>query len=104
MTQKEFENTLYQVMEEAYYLVKGSAPYRKGDLERSIKLLATDTGYEIIVTAPHMVFTEEKWTSPKWKGRANPNEGWFQEVTELVFRLLRTRLRGSGRFIGNRSD
>lgn len=102
MTDKEFQATLYRAMEDAYYLVAGAAPYRSGELKKSIKLLATDTGYEIIVLAPHMVYTEEKWISPQWRGRANPNEGWFQEVTELVFRLLRARLKGSGRYIGNK--
>lgn len=99
MTQKEFEHTLRQAVEDALDLVVGSAPYRKGDLSRSIKLIATDLGYQISVNIDYMKYTEEAWISPQWKGRANPNEGWFAEVAELVFRLIRARLRASGRMI-----
>lgn len=101
MTQREFKRVLDQAVEEAYWLVQASAPVRKGKLKASVKRNATPNGYEIIVTAPHMVFTEEKWVSEQWRGRANPNEGWFREVTELVFRLLRAKLRTSGRYIGS---
>ena len=105
MTQREFERTLQRAVEDAHLLVQQVAPVRTGQLQRSIKLVATAEGYSIIVDtgeAPHMPYTEEKWLHERWKGRANPNEGWFREVTELVFRLLRARLRASGTFIGNR--
>lgn len=100
MTQNEFERRLFVAVDKAYNLVKGVAPVRSGELKRSIKLITTASGYDIIITAPHMVYTEEEWISPKWRGRANPNEGWFKEVVELVFRLLRAELQATGRFIG----
>jgi hypothetical protein len=100
MTQQEFERRLYVAVNKAYNLVQGTAPVRRGDLKRSIKLVSTASGYDILITAPHMVYTEEPWVSPKWKGRENPNEGWFKEVTELVFRLLRAELRATGKFVG----
>ena len=27
--------------------------------------------------APYMPFTNEKWISPRWNGKKNPNEGWW---------------------------
>lgn len=103
MTQRDFENTLLRAMEKALNVVKGQAPVRTGELKNSIQLVATATGYDIIVTAPHMPYTEEKWVSPQWKGRANPNEGWFRIATELVFRLIRSELSASGTYQGKRS-
>lgn len=44
--------------------------------------------------APYMVFTNEEWISPKWRGKANPNEGWWQEWCETFMRRLEMRLKG----------
>lgn len=33
--------------------------------------------------APYMVYTNEVWISPKWKGRKNPNENWWQDYFGL---------------------
>lgn len=32
--------------------------------------------------APYMPYTNEPWISPKWNGKKNPNEGWFDRVAE----------------------
>lgn len=100
MTQKQFEVTLLRAVEDATQLVRAIAPVRSGKLKASIELVATEKGYKILITAPHTVYTEEKWVSPRWKGRANPNEGWIKEATELVYRLLKARLKGTGVVIG----
>ena len=34
--------------------------------------------------APYMPYTNEKWVSPKWNGKANPNEGWFKKAIETA--------------------
>ena len=47
MTEKEFQATLYRAVEDALYLVKGATPFRTGNLKESVKLIATDTGYQI---------------------------------------------------------
>jgi hypothetical protein len=102
MTLKQLQRTLLNAMEKARILVDSIAPERSGELKLSIKLIATGTGYEIKITAPHMKYTEEKWISPQWNGRANPNEGWFREAVELVFRLIRAELNATGSYEGNR--
>ncbi len=35
------------------------------------------------IIAPYMVYTNEVWISPKWKGRKNPNENWWQDYFRL---------------------
>lgn len=32
--------------------------------------------------APYMPFTDLPWLSPQWKGKKNPNEGWFERAVE----------------------
>jgi len=36
---------------------------------------------------PYTVYTIEKWVSPHWKGKKNPNEYWFDDATHDVSRL-----------------
>lgn len=104
MTQREFEGRLLQVVEKALTLLQSQAPVRSGLLVSSIALKATAKGYELTINtdkAPHMVYTEEAWKSEQWKGRDNPNEGWFKLAAELIFRLIRAEL-GSGSYLGNK--
>ena len=40
--------------------------------------------------APYMPYTTEPWVSPKWHGKKNPNEGWWQiKATEVVKTTIR---------------
>ncbi len=44
--------------------------------------------------APYCYYTDEPWTSPKWKGKKNPNEGWWDRFCEEFCRRLAINLRG----------
>lgn len=44
--------------------------------------------------APYVPYTNEPWISPKWNGKKNPNEGWFDRASDLVARYISTLLRG----------
>lgn len=44
--------------------------------------------------APYVVYTNEPWVSPKWKGRENPNEGWFERAVDAFARDLAAALGG----------
>ena len=44
--------------------------------------------------APYVVYTNEPWISPKWKGAKNPNEKWFERAVEIYARSLAHALRG----------
>lgn len=38
--------------------------------------------------APYVPYTNEEWISPKWKGKKNPNQGWFERAVEVVAKSL----------------
>ena len=38
--------------------------------------------------APYMPYTNEPWVSPRWHGKPNPNEGWWQDCIELAKTIL----------------
>lgn len=44
--------------------------------------------------APYFPYTEYPWTSPRWGGKKNPNEGWVERFQEEFARRLAQRLGG----------
>lgn len=52
-------------------------PYDTGELLNSISLEETGNGFNLTIDAPHTVYTEEEWISPRWGGKTNPNEKWI---------------------------
>jgi hypothetical protein len=64
--------------------MKQIAPNATGNLAtNSIRSWPTPTGFRIVSlgnVAPYNVFTDGKWVSPRWKGKKNPNEGWFTVI------------------------
>lgn len=44
--------------------------------------------------APYMPFTNEKWISPKWNGKQNPNENWWNNAIEFVMNYIARQLKG----------
>ncbi len=44
--------------------------------------------------APYVVYTNEPWLSPKWKGAQNPNEKWFERAVKIYAQSLAYALRG----------
>jgi hypothetical protein len=83
---KGVENALLQIFQ-------ATAPTRTGTLKGKIRLEYMDGGIRIISDIYYMPYTEEKWISPRWRGRANPNEGWFKEAMEISMQFL-SRLYG----------
>lgn len=43
---------------------------------------------------PYIPYTNEPWISPKWKGKKNPNEGWWDRFATEFARRLAKRLKG----------
>lgn len=64
-------------------------PQRTGNLRYNSILLRT-TGvnqYQIYINqdiAPYAPYTIEKWISPRWNGKKNPNEGWWDKFCEKI--------------------
>ena len=44
--------------------------------------------------APYVPYTNEPWISPRWHGKKNPNEGWWQRFVEEFNRRLVNKLHG----------
>lgn len=44
--------------------------------------------------APYVWFTQLPWLSPRWNGKKNPNEGWFEVFQEEFARRLAKKLGG----------
>lgn len=44
--------------------------------------------------APYCYYTDEPWISPKWKGKKNPHEGWWDKFCQEFCRRLAIKLRG----------
>lgn len=68
-------------------------PIKTGNLRYNATNMEStgDTSWEIYVSgdgtngiAPYAPFTNEPWLSPRWNGKQNPNEGWFQRFVEFV--------------------
>lgn len=38
--------------------------------------------------APYMPYTNEPWIHPRWGGKKNPNEGWWQRAVALVAQFV----------------
>lgn len=34
--------------------------------------------------APYMPYTNEPWISPRWNGKKNPNEKWFDNAVKVI--------------------
>ena len=44
--------------------------------------------------APYMPFTNEEWISPRWNGKKNPNQDWWNKAIEKVIQFIARRLGG----------
>lgn len=44
--------------------------------------------------APYMVYTNAPWLSPRWHGKKNPNEGWWEHIYDYFAQRLADELGG----------
>ena len=78
-----------QVCERAVKQLRGLAPYDTGNLAKNAIKIEFPSANECHIyvdesIAPYMPFTTRPWVSPKWRGKKNPNEGWWQAAGELI--------------------
>lgn len=45
--------------------------------------------------APYLVYTDKKWISPRWKGKKNPNEGWFGKMAFFIAYSIAKKMEGT---------
>ena len=75
------------------------APYDTGNLSlNAIKVEYPSPNVCLIYVdesiAPYMPFTTRPWVSPRWHGKKNPNEGWWQRAGEYVVDYVAKQLDG----------
>lgn len=83
-------------------LFRLTAPVKTGNLAfNSIKFVFTSPKRAVVYVdtkiAPYMPYTNEPWISPKWKGKKNPNEKWFEKGVEdalnMTNRVMKARIK-----------
>lgn len=98
MNKRQLNATLDKLKAEALRVVKLSAPVRTGNLQDAVKVRdLPNGGFEVYIDtgqAPYAPFTIEPWTHGQWNGRANPNEGWFDEAIDEFVRRTKLQLKG----------
>lgn len=75
------------------FCLKANAPYDTGNLAINSIRIMYDTDGEVFVAiggeiAPYAVYTNEKWISPKWNGKKNPNEKWIERSIEEAIPII----------------
>lgn len=79
--------------------LRSLAPYDTGNLAlNAVKMEMPSPNVCLIYVdeaiAPYMPYTTFPWVSPKWNGRNNPNEGWWQRAGERVVYNLAQQVNG----------
>lgn len=54
--------------------------------------------------APYMPFTNEPWISPRWNGKQNPNEQWWNKACKYVMTYISKELGGKLKYDYNKTD
>lgn len=77
-------------------------PYDTGNMaNNALQYEVTADGIKIGVkgaVAPYAPYTEYPWVSPRWHGKKNPNEGWWERFREEFARRVAIRLGGDIRY------
>lgn len=87
------EKTFFKMCLEILFEIRNFAPKDTGNLAyNAIKFRwFNNNEFHIWVDegiAPYMVYTNEPWISPKWKGKKNPNEKWWDNITDIISRII----------------
>ena len=63
----------------------------------ALRIVIEDKAIKVYVDekiAPYVPYTNEPWISPYWRGKKNPNEGWWQRFADEFMRRLAKELKG----------
>lgn len=85
MTAKKFKSICDGVLK----IVKKHTPVDTGNLKFNAVRIKYISANKIVILvdqdiAPYMVYTNEPWISPKWHGKKNPNQAWWNNVIPLI--------------------
>jgi len=94
-TKKEYKDAIAQIkLGAANIAINFGTPYRTGTLQRSFKTNNAGNKTEIGTDLYYMPYTTEEWIASRWKGRENPNEGWFEETAEFMAKMIARHIGG----------
>lgn len=84
MTKQQFDRVCMELVK----IIRERAPRDTGNLaDNGVRYVWEDeetfTIYIDESIAPYMPYTNEPWISPKWNGKKNPNEAWWQDAINL---------------------
>lgn len=95
MTRQEIKQAAVSVVEE---MRAAYVPHDTGNMANNA-LNYREEGDAFVVymdqgIAPYYPYTEFPWTSPRWGGKKNPNEGWVERFQQEFARRLAEKLGG----------
>ena len=93
------KNEFYRFCLSLVPILKSKSPIDTGNLRyNGIRYeFKNESVFEIYVDeaiAPYIFYTNEPWISPKWHGKKNPNEGWWQKSADSLARQVAQMLGG----------
>lgn len=81
----ELDSRVAQAVENIF---KANAPTRSGVLKGQVRFVMVDGGFDMISDIYYMPYTNEEWISPRWRGRKNPNEQWWEKAFNQTLSFL----------------
>ena len=99
ITEAQIENVIQAAIEAGRPLI----PKDTGNLRFNATILENEGRGHLVIyvsgdgengIAPYAPFTNEPWLSPKWNGKKNPNEGWWDRFVEFVVNYIQMALGG----------
>ena len=89
MTKSEFDKLCMDIVGQ----VRKRAPYDTGNLSTNgVRYMWKGKDTFVIYVdesiAPYMPYTNEPWISPRWHGKKNPNEAWWQDAIKIIVEYL----------------
>ena len=85
MTAAQFD----KIANEIFDTLKPLVPYDTGNMANNATTMVktAPNEYQIYVDAkiaPYVYYTNEPWIAPKWNGKPNPNEHWWNDAIEAI--------------------
>lgn len=89
-----------RVCQDAVRELRGLAPRDTGNLAiNAIKMEMVSPSVCLIYVdesiAPYMPYTTRPWVAPRWNGKKNPNEGWWQAACEQIAERVAKKINGT---------
>lgn len=96
MTNQKIINAVATVIED---MRKEYVPRDTGNMADNALKMKVEGRYIIVYIdtkiAPYVPYTNEPWISPRWHGKKNPNEAWWETFAQIFSERLSAALGGT---------